>query len=93
MAIVPSTAEITIEAAAPRADALARLRRGLGRHPTLVVGSLALVVIVVLAVFAPLWWTGDPLQMRPIRRLRPPSTEAWFGTDHFGRDTYLIPPR
>jgi peptide/nickel transport system permease protein len=73
---------------APRASAWTRGRRALARHPTLIVGTLALVVIVAAAVFAPVWWTGDPLQMRPIRRLRPPSTEAWFGTDHFGRDIY-----
>jgi peptide/nickel transport system permease protein len=63
-------------------------RRALKRHPTLIAGAAALVVIVTAAVSAPLWWTGDPLQMRPIQRLRPPSAEAWFGTDHFGRDLY-----
>jgi peptide/nickel transport system permease protein len=67
---------------------MARLRRTLRRHPTLIVGGLALLVIVAVALFAPLWGTGDPLQMRPIRRLRAPSAEAWFGTDHFGRDIY-----
>jgi peptide/nickel transport system permease protein len=79
---------VAVEAAAARADVWARVRRALARHPTLIVGTLALVVIVMAAVFAPLWWTGDPLRMRPIRRLRPPSAEAWFGTDHFGRDIY-----
>ena len=54
----------------------------------MIVGTVALVVIVAAATFAPLWWTGDPLQMRPIERLRPPSAQAWFGTDHFGRDLY-----
>jgi len=62
--------------------------RTLRRHPTLAVGALALLLVTAAAAFAPLWWTGDPLQMRPIRRLRPPSAEAWFGTDHFGRDVY-----
>jgi len=67
---------------------VARARRVLVRHPTLIVGGLVLVLIVAGAVFAPVWWTGDPLQMRPIQRLRPPSAGAWFGTDHFGRDIY-----
>ena len=89
MAIVPgASGELALEVAAPRPDALARARRALRRHPTLIAGTVALVVIVVAAIFAPLWWTGDPLQMRPIRRLRPPSAEVWFGTDHFGRDIY-----
>ena len=89
MAIVPgASGELALEVAAPRPDALARARRALRRHPTLIAGTVALAVIVVAATFAPLWWTGDPLQMRPIRRLRPPSAEVWFGTDHFGRDIY-----
>jgi peptide/nickel transport system permease protein len=62
--------------------------RILRRHPTLIAGGLALLVIVVAAALAPLWWTGDPLQMKPIERLRSPSGLAWFGTDHFGRDIY-----
>jgi peptide/nickel transport system permease protein len=70
------------------ADRLVRVRRALRRHPTLIAGALALLVIVAAAVFAPLWWTGDPTQMRPIERLRSPSTQTWFGTDHFGRDIY-----
>ena len=72
----------------PRLNAVARARRALVRHPTLIVGGLVLVLIVAGAVFAPVWWTGDPLQMRPIQRLRPPSAGAWCGTDHFGRDIY-----
>jgi peptide/nickel transport system permease protein len=89
MAVLPgASGELELEVAAPRPDALARARRAFRRHPTLIVGTMALAVIVVAAASAPLWWTGDPLQMRPIRRLRPPSAEAWFGTDHFGRDIY-----
>jgi peptide/nickel transport system permease protein len=89
MATVPaaSTVEPVLETSARR-DAFARARRALRRHPTLIAGTLALLVIVTAAVLAPLWWTGDPMQMRPIQRLRPPSTETWFGTDHFGRDIY-----
>ena len=80
--------DLALDVATPRADRLARAGRALRRHPTLMAGAVALVVIVIAAVSAPLWWTGDPLQMRPIQRLRPPSAEAWFGTDHFGRDIY-----
>jgi len=54
----------------------------------LVFGSVCLVAIVLGGVFAPWWGTGDPLQMRPIQRLRPPAEAQWFGTDHFGRDIY-----
>ena len=66
----------------------ARVRRLVTRQPTFTVGLLVLAVIVLAGVLAPLWWTGDPLQMKPIQRLRPPSAERWFGSDHFGRDVY-----
>jgi peptide/nickel transport system permease protein len=62
--------------------------RLLARHPTLVVGLTVLAVVVLAGALAPLWWTGDPLQMTPAKRLTPPSAQQWFGTDHFGRDVY-----
>jgi peptide/nickel transport system permease protein len=65
-----------------------RLARFVRRQPTFVAGALALALMVVAAVAAPLWWTGDPQQMKPVQRLRPPSAERWFGSDHFGRDVY-----
>src|SRR5215469_15215526 len=58
------------------------------RHPTVVLGSTLLLAIVLLAVFAPLIAPGDPEALSPIRRLRPPSADAWFGTDMYGRDVY-----
>jgi len=58
------------------------------RHPTVVLGSTLLLAIVLLAVFAPLIAPGDPEALSPIRRLRPPSADAWFGTDMYGRDVF-----
>ena len=66
----------------------ARIIRFVRRQPTLVVGLVVLAVIVVAGVLAPLWWTGDPLEMRPAERLTSPVTGHWFGTDNFGRDVY-----
>ena len=65
-----------------------RAGRAVVRHPTLVIGALVLLMVLAAAVFAPLWWTGDPLAMKPIQRLRPPAQDRWFGSDHFGRDIY-----
>jgi peptide/nickel transport system permease protein len=79
---------IALPAAVTPVTGVSRVRRTLRRHPTLVAGALTLLVIVLGAVFAPVWGTGDPLAMRPIQRLRPPSADVWFGTDHFGRDIY-----
>ena len=71
--------------AAPRAAAW---RRFLRRQPTLVIGLAVLLLILVAGVLAPVWWTGDPQQMRPGQRLQPPSFVRWFGSDQFGRDVY-----
>jgi len=71
--------------AAPREMAWRRLLR---RQPTLVIGLAVLLLILASGVLAPVWWTGDPQQMRPAQRLQPPSDVRWFGSDHFGRDVY-----
>ena len=63
-------------------------RRFLRRQPTLVIGLAVLLLILASGVLAPVWWTGDPQQMRPAQRLQPPSDVRWFGSDHFGRDVY-----
>lgn len=63
-------------------------RRLLRRQPTLVIGLAVLLLILASGALAPVWWTGDPQQMRPAERLQPPSAGRWFGSDHFGRDVY-----
>ncbi|HXH83960.1 MAG TPA: ABC transporter permease [Candidatus Tectomicrobia bacterium] len=65
-----------------------RARRLVTRQPTFVAGMLALLLVAAGGVMAPVWWTGDPLQMKPAERLRAPSPDRWFGSDHLGRDVY-----
>ena len=57
------------------------------RNPTVVIGTSILALMATVAVFAP-WLATDPLYLNPIDRLKPPSKEFWFGTDHLGRDVY-----
>lgn len=57
------------------------------RNPTVVIGTSILALMAAVAVFAP-WLATDPLYLNPIDRLKPPSKEFWFGTDHLGRDVY-----
>jgi peptide/nickel transport system permease protein len=65
-----------------------RLKNALRRHPTAIAGAAVLGVMIVIAVFAPWLGTIDPQAVAPIRRLKPPSAEYWFGSDMLGRDVY-----
>jgi peptide/nickel transport system permease protein len=60
----------------------------LRRYPTIAIGSALLLTMLILAVFAPLFWTVDPTALAPARRTREPSAMYWFGTDMLGRDVY-----
>src|SRR3974390_3445152 len=67
-------------------------KSGLGtyirRHPTIIIGGVLLTMMALMAIFAPYLGTVDPQALSPIRRLRWPSAEHWFGTDMLGRDVY-----
>ena len=76
------------DAPASASPARRPLRDALRRHPTAIVGAIVLLAMVAVALAAPWLGTVDPLSVSPIRRLRPPSAEHWFGTDMLGRDVY-----
>jgi peptide/nickel transport system permease protein len=63
-------------------------REAFRRHPTMIIGGTVLVLLILMAIFAPLLTSVDPNALRPVRRLRWPSAEYWFGTDMIGRDIY-----
>ncbi len=65
-----------------------RFKDALRRHPTAMVGAVILLLMVLMALAAPWLGTVDPQSVSPIKRLRPPSWAAWFGTDMLGRDIY-----
>ncbi len=49
-------------------------------------GSVILLIIVILALAAPILSPADPLATEVTNRLVPPSAEHPFGTDAYGRD-------
>jgi peptide/nickel transport system permease protein len=64
------------------------LRRFILRKPLGAIGGLGLLLIVAVAVFAPLIATHDHLAQDIPNRLHPPSSEFLFGTDNLGRDQF-----
>ena len=79
---------ITADTALPAAPTKpGRARDFLRRNPMIVAGGILLAVMAAVALAAP-WITGDPIEIDPVNRLKPPSAAYWFGTDHLGRDIY-----
>jgi peptide/nickel transport system permease protein len=60
----------------------------LRNNPTVAIGGLLLLGLVLIAIFAPYLGTVDPTALAPAKRTRPPSADFWFGTDALGRDVY-----
>ena len=59
-------------------------------HPGFAIGA-ALVGLVALAGLVSLSWTPwPPLEIDIANKLKGPSAAHWFGTDHFGRDTFSM---
>jgi peptide/nickel transport system permease protein len=84
--VTVAPAELTLLDTAPLRRG--RLRTYLRRHPTMVFGGVLLGLMALMAIFAPYLGTVDPQALSPIRRLRWPSAQHWFGTDMLGRDLY-----
>jgi peptide/nickel transport system permease protein len=68
------------------------IRRGfiglLRGHPTVAIGGALLLILVLIAIFAPYLGTVDPTALAPAKRTRAPSAAFWFGSDVLGRDIY-----
>lgn len=73
-----------------KADAKRPTRRALRRfirHPSAIVGSVIILLVIFSATFAPLL-TPHGLEARNVRnRFAPPNATNLLGTDNFGRDT------
>jgi peptide/nickel transport system permease protein len=58
------------------------------RNPLAVAGLGIIVALAIIAMLAPWIATHDPLAQDLSRRLLPPSSAHWFGTDQVGRDVF-----
>ena len=64
--------------------------KGAMRSRNLVIG-LAMTSVFTIAALVSLFWTPyDVTSLNIAQKLKPPSVEHLFGTDHFGRDTFSM---
>jgi peptide/nickel transport system permease protein len=96
--------EVLADAAAAAAAAARgpRLWSELARHPGVIFGSVVLLLMVMVAILAPVLGTMDPATIDPTHRNQLPGSvwtsrdaggeevawTAWMGTDTLGRDLY-----
>ena len=86
---MPEPTTLTPKSLAPtRFTGTRRLWQRARRSTNVMVGLSILLVIVVLAVLAPVISRYDPIEMTPADRLLAPSVQHLFGTDSFGRDIF-----
>jgi peptide/nickel transport system permease protein len=61
--------------------------RRFARDPLAVAAAAVVLLLILMAIFAPWLAPHDPLQGMTLRRLKPPGTEGYpLGTDELGRD-------
>ncbi|MBT1157217.1 ABC transporter permease [Aminobacter anthyllidis] len=79
-------------------DAQSRMQSRLGQayrrwlvlrgNPLAMVGLFIVITLLLVAAFAPLVATHDPIEQNLAHRLQPMSAEYWLGTDALGRDIF-----
>ncbi len=74
------------EAAAVPASSGPSVWKAFHANKTSWVGAVLLVLIILMAIFAPWLSPKDPSEQDIIARLLPPDSDWLFGTDAFGRD-------
>jgi peptide/nickel transport system permease protein len=58
------------------------------QNPTMAAGIIIVLVMVLIALLAPVLFTENPNAVEPRNRFASPSSDNWFGTDVVGRDVY-----
>jgi len=72
---------------APRYSETRRMISVFAGRPLPVIGLVIIVLLILVAIFAPLLAPYPPNQMDIVNKLEKPSSQHWLGTDSLGRDT------
>jgi peptide/nickel transport system permease protein len=65
-----------------------KIKRFIIKNPLATVGFIICILFIGMSVFAPFIATHDPIKQNLSIRNQPPSIQAFFGTDKFGRDVF-----
>src|SRR4051794_36079046 len=76
---------VRAEARRPRRPIVQALERTI-RHPMGAFGAVGVLLMVLVALGAPLIAPYDPAEQHSGLELKPPSAQFWLGTDRLGRD-------
>jgi peptide/nickel transport system permease protein len=71
----------------PLAYFAAQTLKAFNANKTSWIGLAIFLIVIALAILAPVLAPFDPTDQNILEKLRPPSAEHWLGTDSFGRDT------
>jgi len=71
----------------PLAYFAAQTLKAFNTNKTSWIGLAIFLIVIALAILAPVLAPFDPTDQNILEKLRPPSAEHWLGTDSFGRDT------
>lgn len=73
-----------------RTSSQASLLHNAIRHPAFVAGLVLSALFVLAALLSFVWTPFDAEKLSIASKLKTPSGEHWFGTDHFGRDIFSM---
>ena len=73
---------------APYRSSLARFWSRYRRHKLALIGTVSLILLVLMSIFAPVISSHDPYRLDPRGTKEPPSLEHILGTDTAGRDMW-----
>src|SRR3989442_13991946 len=83
-----STAVAVAVGKGPSGSPAAFLGRKLFRRKLVLAGGGILVIVTLLALFAPWVTPYEPMTMKIIDRMQSPRLAHWFGTGELGRDVF-----